>query len=119
VRTVIDVGGLSPGKHGAHVHEKGDCSAHDAKSAGEHFNPEGHPHGLPPREPRHIGDFGNIEVGEDGRGHLDTVAPGANLRENDPHSFVGRAMVIHAKPDDGSQPSGNAGERIGCGEIRP
>ena len=43
------------GQHGAHIHEKADCSSPDAKSAGEHFAPDGHPHGLPPEEPRHPG----------------------------------------------------------------
>ncbi|MDF2696677.1 MAG: sodC [Labilithrix sp.] len=117
VRVVVEVSGIPPGKHGVHVHEKGDCSAPDAKSAGEHFSPDGHPHALPPQEPRHIGDFGNVEVDDDGNGRLEIVAPHANLREGDRRSFRGRAIVVHGKPDDGSQPSGNSGPRIGCGEI--
>jgi Cu-Zn family superoxide dismutase len=118
VKVVIEVANVSPGKHGVHIHEKGDCSASDASSAGDHFDPDGHPHGLPPTAPRHIGDFGNIDVRPNGEGRLEIVAPRANLRLGDPHSFVGRSIIVHAKPDDGSQPSGNAGERIGCGEIR-
>ena len=118
VRVVVDVADVSPGKHAVHVHEKGDCSAPDATSAGDHFNPEGHPHGLPGREPRHLGDFGNMDVKEDGTGHLEAVAPHANLRPGDALSFLERSIVVHAKPDDGSQPSGAAGGRIGCGEIR-
>lgn len=117
VRVVIDVAGASPGKHGAHVHEIGDCSAADAMSAGEHFAPEDHPHGLPPTPRRHLGDFGNIEVGEDGTGHLEIFVPRANLRPRDERSFFDRAIVIHANVDTGAQPSGNAGARIGCGEI--
>jgi superoxide dismutase, Cu-Zn family len=118
VRVVVEVANVSPGKHGVHVHEKGDCSAPDAKSAGDHFSPDKHPHALPPHEPRHLGDLGNLDVGDDGKGRLEIVAPYANLREGDAHSFRGRALIVHAKPDDGSQPSGNSGERIGCGEIR-
>jgi superoxide dismutase, Cu-Zn family len=118
VKVTIDVADVSPGQHATHVHERGDCSAPDATSAGPHFAPAGHPHGTPPTEPRHIGDFGNMTVGEDGRGHLETTAARANLRANDANSFIGRAIVVHAKPDDGSQPSGNAGDRIGCGEIK-
>lgn len=118
VRVVIDVANVTPGQHAAHVHEKGDCSSPDGKSAGDHFSPDGHPHALPPTEPRHIGDFGNMTVGADGKGHLEITAPKANLKDGDAHSFLGRAVIVHAKVDDGNQPNGNAGERIGCGEIK-
>lgn len=106
-----------PGAHGAHVHEKGDCSAADASSAGGHFNPAAHPHALPDGSPRHLGDLGNIQIGDDGNGALDIVAPGANLKPSDPSSFRGKAIVIHEKADDGGQPTGNAGGRIGCAVI--
>ncbi|MCW5835153.1 MAG: superoxide dismutase family protein [Labilithrix sp.] len=118
VHVVVEVAGISPGKHGTHIHEDPDCSAPDAKSAGAHYNPEGHPHGLPSSDARHIGDLGNLVVGEDGEGRLDVVAPRASLRVGDPRSFVDRSLVVHAEPDDGSQPDGAAGARIGCGEIR-
>jgi len=39
VQVVADVENLKPGKHGFHIHEKGDCSAPDVSSAGAHFNP--------------------------------------------------------------------------------
>src|SRR5262245_54630187 len=47
VRVVADLAGLTPGEHGFHIHEKGDCSAPDGTSAGAHFNPGGKPHGAP------------------------------------------------------------------------
>jgi Cu-Zn family superoxide dismutase len=118
VKVVLSVEGVSPGDHGAHVHEKGDCSAEDGSSAGGHFNPGGHPHALPSGTPRHLGDFGNITVGADGKGTLELVATGANLKDGDPSSFLGKAVIIHEKKDDGGQPTGNAGGRIGCGEIK-
>lgn len=118
VQVVVHVSGLTPGPHGVHIHERSDCSAPDATSAGEHYSPDRHPHGLPPTTPRHLGDFGNIQVQEDGRGHLEILAAGANLRPNDPHSFLDRAIVVHADRDTGEQPSGNSGARVGCGEIR-
>jgi superoxide dismutase, Cu-Zn family len=107
-----------PGDHGAHVHEKGDCSADDAASAGGHFNPGGHPHALPAGSPRHLGDLGNINIGKDGKGTLEIVAAGANLKEGDPSSFLGKSIIVHEKKDDGGQPTGNAGGRIGCAEIK-
>ena len=108
---------VPPGEHGAHVHEKGDCSAPDAASAGSHFNPASHPHALPESSPRHLGDLGNINIGADGKGTIDVLAPGANLKPNDPSSFLGKAIIIHEKKDDGGQPTGNAGGRIGCAPI--
>lgn len=108
---------VPPGDHGAHVHEKGDCSAPDASSAGSHFNPTSHPHALPESSPRHLGDLGNINVGADGKGTIDIVAPGANLKPGDPSSFLGKSIIIHEKKDDGGQPTGNAGGRIGCAPI--
>jgi superoxide dismutase, Cu-Zn family len=108
----------SPGVHGIHLHEKGDCSAPDASSAGGHFNPAGNPHAGPDAAKHHNGDWGNITVGADGKGHLEittdmlTVEPG-------PDSVVGKAIVFHAKPDDlKSQPSGDAGGRFGCGVVK-
>ncbi len=108
--------GLTPGKHGFHIHEKGDCSAADATSAGGHFNPDGSDHGGPADEERHVGDLGNIEAGEDGNATLtleDSVISfsGAN-------SIIGRAVVVHAGEDDlTSQPTGDAGGRLACGVI--
>ena len=90
---------------------------HFGKSAGGHFNPDKHDHGLPTADARHLGDLGNLEVGKDGKGHTEITIPGANLKKDDPHSYLGRAIIIHEKKDDGGQPTGNAGGRIGCGVI--
>lgn len=117
VRIVVEVSGATPGQHGLHVHENGDCSAPDAKSAGNHFNPGSAEHGAPDKAAHHAGDFGNLTVGEDGSGKLElltdqiTVNPGTT-------SVVGRALVLHEKVDDTTtQPTGNSGSRIGCGVI--
>ena len=118
VKVVLALEHMPPGEHGAHVHEKGDCSAADGSSAGGHFNPAGNPHALPAANPHHLGDLGNITIDSSGNGHLDIVAAGANLKDGDPNSFLGRSIIIHEKKDDGGQPTGNAGGRIGCGEIR-
>jgi superoxide dismutase, Cu-Zn family len=118
VHVVLSVEGVTPGgEHGAHVHEKGDCSAADGASAGGHFNPAGNEHALPATAKRHLGDLGNLAVGKDGKGSLDITIPGANLKPGDANSFAGKAIIVHAKKDDGGQPTGNAGGRIGCGVI--
>jgi superoxide dismutase, Cu-Zn family len=117
VKLVLEIEGVSPGDHGAHVHESADCTAPDAKSAGGHYNPDKHEHALPDGKPRHLGDLGNIVVGKDGKGKLEIVIPDANLKSEDPHSFIGRGIIVHEKKDDGGQPVGNAGGRIGCASI--
>lgn len=117
VKVDIQVAGAPPGKLATHVHETGDCSAPDAKSAGGHFNPEHHQHALPPAAERHLGDLGNIDIGPEGKGSLEIVVKGANLEPGDPDSFLGRSIIVHEKLDDGGQPTGNAGGRIGCGVI--
>jgi Cu-Zn family superoxide dismutase len=117
VKVTLEIQGISPGKHGAHVHEKADCSADDGTSAGGHFNPAGHEHGLPDGT-RHLGDLGNIEIKADGTGTLEAMMPGANLKAGDPSSFLDRAIIVHEKEDDGGQPTGNAGGRVGCAEIK-
>jgi Cu-Zn family superoxide dismutase len=118
VKVVLKVGNAPPGLKGAHIHEKGDCSAKDGTSAGDHFNPDGHKHARPPDEPRHLGDLGNIGITPEGVGALEIVVKGANLKPGDPKSFLDRSVIIHAKKDDGGQPTGNAGARIGCGVIK-
>lgn len=102
-------------KHGFHVHENGDCSAADGSSAGGHFSPDKSPHALPPKEPRHAGDMGNIEANDQGRVTLDETFPYFSL--DGQKSIVGRAVIVHATRDDGGQPSGHAGARIACGVI--
>lgn len=118
VKVTLMVENAPPGHHGAHIHQKADCSAPDGKSAGDHFNPAGHQHGLPPGAERHLGDLGNLDVGKNGQGKIEIVIQGANLLAGDPSSFLDRAVIVHEKKDDGGQPTGNAGGRIGCGEIK-
>lgn len=115
VEIVGEFSGLTPGEHGFHVHEFGDCSMADGKCAGGHFNPEGKEHGKPDAAVRHVGDFGNIKAGADGKASYKRVDK--LITFSGPHSIIGRAIIIHAAPDDFSQPVGNAGARIGCGVI--
>lgn len=114
-----DIGGLTPNStHAIHIHEKGDCSAADATSAGGHFNPAMKPHGRVDGPAHHGGDMLNIVAGSDGVAKVDVHAEGVVLGGSAPNDALGRAVIVHASPDDYvSQPSGNAGNRIACGVI--
>ncbi|HEX4629771.1 MAG TPA: superoxide dismutase family protein [Chthoniobacterales bacterium] len=115
VQVVADITGLKPGKHGFHIHEKGDCSAPDAASAGGHFNPMHKHHGGPMTAERHEGDLGNIETDASGKTHLDWKGK-LNLSGAD--SIIGKSIVVHEKEDDlKTDPAGNAGARVACGAI--
>lgn len=116
IRITADVENLTPGKHGFHIHEYGDCSALDAASAGGHFAPDGNPHGAPDDKARHAGDLGNLEAGDDGKAHYERTD--RVIAFSGPHSIIGRAVIVHANEDDlKSQPTGNAGPRVACGVI--
>lgn len=117
VRVVADVTGLSPGKHGFHVHESPDLSAPDLKSAGPHFNPEGTKHGGPDSVMRHAGDLGNLTADAQGRATMDRVVNGMSV--NGPaDNVVGHSVVIHGGEDDlKTDPAGNSGARIAAGVI--
>ena len=115
VRVIANLTGLTEGDHGFHIHEKGDCSAADGTSAGGHFNPEGKAHGAPDAAERHVGDLGNITADASGQAtynRLDT-----HLELDGDNSIIGLAVIVHALPDDFSQPTGAAGARVGCGVI--
>ena len=117
VEIVAELTGLTPGEHGFHVHEFGDCSMADGKCAGGHFNPTGMPHGGPDDAKRHVGDLGNIKADDSGKATYKRVDKLISL--NGSNSIIGRSVIVHAKADDfkTQQPPGNAGDRSGCGTI--
>ncbi|MEO6226335.1 MAG: superoxide dismutase family protein [Thermomonas sp.] len=114
------IGGLRAGSHhGFHIHEKGDCSAADASSAGGHFNPTGQPHGRAMQGAHHAGDSDNIVANAGGVANIDTHIMRVTLGGGAANDIVGRAIVVHAAADDyTSQPAGNAGARVACGVIK-
>jgi Cu-Zn family superoxide dismutase len=117
VQVQATITGLTPGNHGFHVHELGDCSAADASSAGAHFNPTKQPHAGPDATARHVGDMGNVKADASGMAKLDYVDHHISLT-NDERSVIGRSVIVHEKADDlKSQPAGDAGARIACGVI--
>lgn len=116
IKVTAHISGLTPGKHGFHIHEYGDCTADDATSAGGHFNPTNMPHSSPSSGKRHVGDLGNIEADKDGNAHLEYVDP--MLSFSGPTSIIGRGVIVHEKADDlKTQPTGDAGGRLACGVV--
>jgi Cu-Zn family superoxide dismutase len=112
--------GLAPGLHGFHVHEKGDCSAPDASSAGAHFNPTAKAHGNPLSGEHHAGDLGNVTADAQGNAVFAIELPvrDFSLANNAPDSIVGRSLIVHADLDDlKTQPAGNSGKRVACAVI--
>jgi len=111
------VSGLTPGGHGFHVHEKGDCSASDGMSAGGHFNPTGKPHGDPNAPDHHAGDMPMLQADASGNATLSTelgvITVGSGATD-----IVGKSVIVHKDADDfKTQPTGNSGARVACGAI--
>lgn len=111
---------LPAGTHAFHIHEAGKCEG-DFKSAGGHYAPEGHEHGVLVDGGPHAGDLPNIHVPSDGRLNIEIFVPAVSLKTDAANTLYdkdGSALVVHAGVDDyKSQPSGDAGARIACGVI--
>ncbi|TFZ01657.1 superoxide dismutase family protein [Ramlibacter rhizophilus] len=118
VHVAGEVRGLKPNsEHGFHVHEKGDCSSRDATSAGGHFNPGGHPHGMPGHGAHHAGDMPNLKADAAGVARFDVTLPALSVASG-ANAVTGRGLVVHAGPDDyRSQPAGDSGPRLACAVI--
>ena len=118
VRIVAHIEGLTANqKHGFHIHQFGDVSGLDGKSAGGHYDPQDTKnHSTAGNATGHAGDLGNLEADGDGKAHYDATIKGISVGDSD-NPIIGRAIIIHAKPDDFGQPTGNAGARIGYGVI--
>ncbi|HEX6594497.1 MAG TPA: superoxide dismutase family protein [Bacillota bacterium] len=121
VQIKLEIEGLRPGFHGIHIHEYSTCEGPDFKTAGNHFNPEGKKHGLMHPEGPHLGDLPNVEADSSGRVEAEIIANNATLLE-DKFSLLGgegTSLIISEETDDGiSQPGGESGPRIVCGEIK-
>ncbi len=114
LRIEVTASNVSPGEHGFHVHEVGDCSGPDGSTAKGHYNPtgkrHGHSHG---KGERHAGDLPNLVADAGGNVKYVAEVEGVTLEE-----VLGRSLIVHADPDDYvSQPAGNSGKRIACGVI--
>ena len=118
VRVTAEVRGLKPNaEHGFHVHDKGDCSAPDAMSAGGHFNPAGKPHGHHGQSERHAGDMPSLKADASGVAKLDWTSALLSVGSG-AANVVGRGVIVHRDPDDyATQPTGNSGPRLACGVV--
>ncbi|NUQ72276.1 MAG: superoxide dismutase family protein [Polyangiaceae bacterium] len=118
VTFTLSVAGAPPGEHAVHIHDMGDCSDPGAMNAGGHWNPDMKEHGKWGVDPFHLGDIGNITIAQDGTGSLTLTTDRWSVGTGDKNDVVGHALMIHEKADDFvTQPTGNAGARIGCGVI--
>lgn len=117
VKVTGEITGLTPGKHGFHVHEKGDLSDPKLTSAGGHFNPGKEKHGGPDSHARHAGDWGNILADEKGVAKVDGTFKDVTLSGKD-NGILGRSLIVHAGEDDmKTDPSGKSGDRIAGAKI--
>jgi superoxide dismutase, Cu-Zn family len=117
VKVTGEISGLTPGKHGFHIHEKGELTDDKLTSAGGHFNPGKHKHGGPDTAEKHAGDLGNITADEKGVAKVDATFKGVSLSGKE-DGIIGRSVIVHAKEDDmKTDPSGNSGDRIAGGKI--
>jgi len=119
VTMTADLRGLVQGEHAIHIHDIGDCSSADGKSAGGHWNPTGEDHGKWGKKPFHRGDIGNLKADKNGTAKMSLSTELWCVGCDDPKKNVlGHAIIIHEGIDDcTSQPSGAAGSRIACGVI--
>lgn len=118
VRMSLEVQGLTPGEHALHLHEKGDCSAPDATSAGGHWNPGGMDHGKRGEGQYHAGDVINLIADESGNVSWSDEISGWTIGGADNTNILNHAVIIHDGQDDFmTQPTGAAGGRVACGVI--
>lgn len=118
----VNISGLTPGKHGFHIHEYGDMRK-GCESMGPHYNPFHKDHGGLNSKIRHVGDFGNIIV--DKNGYVKNyIIKNKTIKLRGKYSIIGRGIVVHKDEDDlglgnysDSKTTGHSGARIACGII--
>lgn len=119
VRISGTVRGMQPGtEHGFYIHEKGDCTAPDAMSAGGHFNPESGRHGQPDDPASHAGDLPSLHADATGTATFSVDAHQLSIGSG-AADIIGRSLIVHQGRDDRvGQPAGDSGPRLACAVIR-
>jgi superoxide dismutase, Cu-Zn family len=119
VKLTANLKGLDPGVHAIHIHEKSDCSAADASTAGAHWNPTHKKHGKWGSSQYHRGDIGNFTANANGVGSITfkTRKWCLNCKDNN-KSLIGKSLIVQRDADNfKTQPTGNAGAREACAAI--
>ena len=101
-----------------HIHEHGSCGDM-GKEAHGHWNPTKMNHGKWGSASFHSGDIGNIDLNAEGKGTLELETDLWSISGTDStKNILNKAIIVHGGVDDfTTQPTGNAGSRIGCGVI--
>ncbi len=100
-----------------HLHEMGDCGDM-GKMAHGHWNPTNQQHGKWGSGSFHSGDIGNVSLDAAGNGTLEMETDLWSIGGDDKTNILNRSVIVHGGVDDfTTQPTGNAGSRIGCGVI--
>ncbi|HEU0109807.1 MAG TPA: superoxide dismutase family protein [Flavisolibacter sp.] len=101
-----------------HIHEHGSCGDM-GKEAHGHWNPTNENHGKWGTAPFHRGDIGNVKLDGEGKGTLELETDLWTISGSDTtKNILNKAIIVHGGEDDfKTQPTGNAGSRIGCGVI--
>jgi Cu-Zn family superoxide dismutase len=120
VKLTLDI--TVPSKAGkevaVHIHEHGDCGDKGNMAHG-HWNPGNKQHGKWGSGNHHAGDIGNVKLDGQGKGTLTIETDLWTLGGDAMKNIVGKAVIVHSGVDDyTTQPTGNAGSRIGCGVIQ-
>lgn len=118
-----NISGLTPGKHGFHIHEFGDLN-NKCMNCGSHFNPFKKNH-CKTLKNCHLGDLGNVVADKNGIAKGSKFTPYLCLKKNKKCNVINRSIIVHDKKDDlgkgkneESKKTGNAGKRLACGIIK-
>ena len=117
---LIKLHDMPPGVHGIHIHSVGKCDPPSFDSAGPHYNPTKHEHGMKNPKGPHAGDLPNITIPADGKLETQIMIAGEQQWEGEGGILDGdsASIVIHANPDDYlTDPAGNSGPRIACAPL--
>jgi len=114
----LNADAVSPGWHGLHIHQVGDCSdVGTFTNSGGHLGKIEGGHGLLNPDGPEMGDLPNLYAHSDGSASMEFFSDLftlADIRDED-----GAALIMHQNRDDHiTQPIGGAGPRVGCAVLK-